>query len=133
MRVKRKLGEGGMAFALLALDITSGADVVLKVPKPNMMADPDFARRFRREIRSMQELTHEHIVKIKDVGEHEGTPFYVMDLLAGGSLQDRFELAADGKQKPMPSGQPVPSAGPGSSLSSCWGSPGRSDRAIERR
>jgi hypothetical protein len=100
--VKRKLGEGGMALALLALDKTSGADVVLKVPKPAIMADPDFAHRFKREIRSMQELTHDHIVKIKDVGEHEGIPFYVMDLLAGGSLQDRFEMAADGNQKPMP-------------------------------
>src|SRR5262245_26790517 len=100
-QVKRKLGEGGMAFVLLALDTNVGNDVVLKVPKAAMLADPEFAHRFKREIRSMIELTHPHIVKIKDVGEHDGMPFYVMDLLTGGSLEDRFEVVGD-KKKPMP-------------------------------
>jgi serine/threonine protein kinase len=99
--VKRKLGEGGMAFVLLAADKNVGIDVVLKVPKPAMFADPEFAHRFKREIRSMVELTHPHIVKIKDVGEHEGVPFYVMDLLTGGSLEDRFERISETKKKPM--------------------------------
>ena len=102
-QVKRKLGEGGMAFVLLAVDTNVGVDVVLKVPKPAMLADPEFVHRFKREIRSMVELTHPHIVKIKDVGEHEGMPFYVMDLLTGGSLEDRFEPSASkDKKKPMP-------------------------------
>ena len=92
-----------MAFVLLALDTNVGIDVVLKVPKPVMLADPEFAHRFKREIRSMIELTHPHIVKIKDVGDHEGLPFYVMDLLAGGSLEDRFEPSTSpDRKKPMP-------------------------------
>jgi serine/threonine-protein kinase len=99
-QVKRKLGEGGMAFVLLALDNNVDIDVVLKVPKPGILADPEFAARFRREIRSMVELTHPHIVKIRDVGDHDGVPFYVMDLLTGGSLEDRFETIAD-KRKPQ--------------------------------
>jgi serine/threonine-protein kinase len=102
-QVKRKLGEGGMAFVLLAEDTNVGIDVVLKVPKPVMLADPEFAHRFKREIRSMVELTHPHIVKIKDVGEHNGMPFYVMDLLTGGSLEDRFgPQVSAGQRKPMP-------------------------------
>lgn len=100
-QVKRKLGEGGMAFVLLAFDKNVGIDVVLKVPKPDILADPEFAFRFKREIRSMVTLTHPHIVKIKDVGEHEGIPFYVMELLTGGSLEDRFETTA-GKRRPQP-------------------------------
>jgi serine/threonine protein kinase len=75
---------------------------VLKVPKPIILADPEFALRFKREIRSMVELTHPHILKIKDVGEHQGMPFYVMDLLTGGSLEDRFETGPDKQRKPMP-------------------------------
>ena len=98
--VNRKLGEGGMAFVLLALDKNIGVDVVVKMPKPAVLADPEFTARFRREIRSMVELTHPHIVKITDVGEQDGMPFYVMDLLTGGSLEDRFETIGD-KKKPQ--------------------------------
>jgi serine/threonine protein kinase len=101
-QVKRKLGEGGMAYVLLAHDNNLDIDVVLKVPKPIILADPEFAHRFKREIRSMVELAHPHILKIKDVGEHEGLPFYVMDLLTGGSLEDRFGTKSDGKKIPMP-------------------------------
>src|ERR1043165_5081128 len=100
-QIKRKLGEGGMADVLLAHDNNMDIDVVLKVPKPSILADPDFAARFKREIRSMLELTHPHIVKIKDVGEQDGAPFYVMDLLTGGSLEDRFERTGN-KKKPQP-------------------------------
>lgn len=99
--VKRKLGEGGMAYVLLAYDQNVGIDVVLKVPKAEVLADPEFAFRFKREIRSMVELTHPHIVKIKDVGEQDGVPFYVMDLLTGGSLEDRF-TTTEGVRKPQP-------------------------------
>jgi serine/threonine protein kinase len=101
-QVKRKLGEGGMAYVLLAHDNNLDIDVVLKVPKPIILADPEFAHRFKREIRSMVELAHPHILKIKDVGEYEGLPFYVMDLLTGGSLEDRFGTKSDGKRIPMP-------------------------------
>lgn len=99
--VKQKLGEGGMAIVFLARDGNLGIDVVLKVPKPIILADPQFADRFKREIRSMLKLAHPHIVKIRDVGEHQGVPFYVMELLTGGNLQDRCRVAADGSRIPM--------------------------------
>src|SRR5262245_24089075 len=85
--VKRKLGEGGMAFVLLAHDKNLDIDVVVKVPRPIILAEPEFAFRFQREIRSMVQLTHPHIVKISDVGDHQGLPFYVMDYKPGGSLE----------------------------------------------
>jgi len=99
--VKRKLGEGGMAFVLLALDNNLGAEVVLKVPKPGLFADPEFAARFSREIRSTVAVAHPHVVKIRDVREQDGTPYYVMDFLAGGSLEDRFERVKD-RKTPQP-------------------------------
>lgn len=99
-RVKKKLGEGGMAFVLLAFDKNVGIDVVLKMPKPEMLADSESTARFKREIRSMATLTHPNIVRIKDVGEQDGVPFYVMDLLPGGSLKDRFEITGE-KRRPQ--------------------------------
>jgi len=88
-RVTAKLGEGGMGYVFVARDKKLQADVVIKVPRRNMLADDDFAERFPSEIRSLVRLSHPHIVKITDVDEHDGLPFAVMQFLSGGSLEDR--------------------------------------------
>lgn len=86
--VTAKLGEGGMGSVYKAQDLKLDADVVIKVPHPVMIKDPDFASRFRHEIRSLVKLSHAHIVKVMDVGVHDGLPFAVMQYLSGGSLED---------------------------------------------
>lgn len=86
--VRAKLGEGGMGLVYRALDRNLDADVVIKAPRRAMLEDPEFAARFAREIRSLVRLTHPCIVKISDVGEHDGVPFAVMQYLSGGSLED---------------------------------------------
>src|SRR5438552_303012 len=83
-QVVAQLGEGGMAFVYRARDCHLGSDVAVKVPRPSLMDDPEFAPRFSREIRSLVTLAHPHIVKIIDFGEHDGLPFYVMQYLSGG-------------------------------------------------
>ena len=87
--VRAKLGEGGMAVVYRAHDTRLDTDVVVKIPRPALLADKEFKERFRREIRSLVTLSHPHIVKIHDVGEHNGVPFVVMQYLSGGSLEDR--------------------------------------------
>jgi serine/threonine protein kinase len=86
--VTAKLGEGGMGSVFRAWDRNIESDVVIKIPRPAMMEDPEFASRFTREIRSLVRLSHPHIVKVSDVGTWEGTPFAVMQFLPGGSLDD---------------------------------------------
>ncbi|HID78013.1 MAG TPA: serine/threonine protein kinase, partial [Planctomycetaceae bacterium] len=77
--VLAKLGEGGMGHVYRARDRHLGADVVIKVPRRSLlMEDPTFAARFRGEIRSLVALTHPHIVRILDVGQHDGLPFAAM-------------------------------------------------------
>ncbi len=88
-QITAKLGEGGMGSVYRALDKNLEADVVIKIPRPSMMDDPEFAARFTREVRSLVRLSHPHIVKVTDVGTWEDTPFAVMQYLAGGSLEDR--------------------------------------------
>src|SRR5262249_32054832 len=98
--ITAKLGEGGMGFVYRALDQNIESEVVIKIPRPAMMDDPEFAGRFTREIRSLVKLSHPHIVKVTDVGTWEGTPFAVMQFLPGGSLENQRPTRPDGQILP---------------------------------
>lgn len=100
-QVTAKLGEGGMGFVLKALDRNLNQPVVIKVPRPAMLEDPTFAGRFAHEVRSLVQLAHPHVVKVLDVGSHQGVPFAVMQFLPGGSLRDRQPRAPDGGRLPL--------------------------------
>jgi tetratricopeptide (TPR) repeat protein/serine/threonine protein kinase len=99
-RVTSRLGEGGMATIYLARDQHLGCDVVLKVPHAVLLVDPQFARRFAHEVRSLVQLAHPHIIRVMDVGEHQGVPFAVMQYLSGGSLEDRRRTNRAGRVLP---------------------------------
>jgi uncharacterized protein (TIGR03067 family) len=98
--VRAKLGEGGMGFIYRAADRRLNCDVVIKVPRPSLLGDPEFAGRFDREVRSLVRLAHPHIVRILDVGCHDGLPFAVLPFLAGGTLRDR-QRGPDGRTAPL--------------------------------
>jgi tetratricopeptide (TPR) repeat protein len=54
-------------------------------------ATPELLERFRREARTLQLVgRHEGLVRLVDSGDERGFPFIVMDLLSGGSLEDRL-------------------------------------------
>jgi hypothetical protein len=89
-QVIARLGEGGMGLVYRATDRNLATDVVIKAPRRSLLEDPKFAGRFAREIRSLVQLTHPHIVKVLDVGEHDGLTFAVMQYLSGGTLRDRL-------------------------------------------
>ena len=99
--VQSLLGRGGMGSAFLAQDHRLNKPVVVKTPSPELMADEEFSERFAREIRSLVELDHPHIVTILDVGDHEGVPFFVMNNLGGGSLDGRRPRDDDGRLIPL--------------------------------
>lgn len=99
--VRSPLGEGGMAFVYRAWDRNLETDVVIKSPHPSLLSDPQFTHRFRREVRALVSLSHPHVVKVLDVGEHEGQPFAVLQFMAGGSLERRVPRDSQGKPKPI--------------------------------
>jgi hypothetical protein len=99
-RVTARLGAGGMAEVYRAWDRNLQTEVIIKVPLPELLRNPAFAARFGREVRSLVQLAHPHIVKVLDVGEHAGVPFAVMQFLAGGTLHDR--LTRGGAARPQP-------------------------------
>jgi serine/threonine protein kinase len=50
---------------------------------------------------ALVQLVHPNIVRVQDLGEHDGLPFVIMQYLSGGSLRDRFPTGADDKYLPM--------------------------------
>lgn len=100
-RITSKLGQGGMGAVYRAWDRNLKIDVVIKIPLQEIPDDEEFAVRFAREVSSLVQLAHPHIVKISDVGEHQGHPFAVMQFLSGGSLEDRRPCNSPGHYQPQ--------------------------------
>ena len=82
-----------MATVYLGHDLLLGRDVAIKSPRPQFSADPGFRARFEREARAAAALSHPNIIDVYDVGEDDGTPFIVMELVRGQSL--KAIIAAD--------------------------------------
>ncbi|MCC6975702.1 MAG: protein kinase [Anaerolineae bacterium] len=82
------LGKGGMATVYRARQTSIGRDVALKVIKPDLTETGEFTTRFQREAQTVATLSHPHILKVFDYGQHAGMVYLVMELLTGGSLMD---------------------------------------------
>ncbi len=85
------LGMGGMAEVRDGWDTRLDRPVAVKLLHPSVNGDPDARRRFEDEARSAAALSHPNIVAIHDFGEHDGTPFIVMERLPGRTLADLIE------------------------------------------
>ena len=96
-RVDRRLAEGGMGAVYLAEDVRLGMRVVVKVPHARFLGEPGFRGRFRREVAELVRLEHPRIVRILARGEEDEVPFFVLQYLGGGSLEDWLK---DGVQSP---------------------------------
>jgi serine/threonine-protein kinase len=87
--VQRELGSGGMATVYLAQDLRHDRKVAIKVLRPELSAVIG-AERFLREIKTIANLQHPHILGLIDSGEVNGTAYYVMPFVDGESLRDRL-------------------------------------------
>lgn len=87
--VLREIGRGGMGYVIACHDRRLQRDVALKLINDCSLT-PESMRRFAQEARAAAALTHPGIVSIFDIGEHEGQPFIVSELLRGPTLRTRL-------------------------------------------
>jgi len=89
-RLDAKVGAGGMSTVYRAFDMTLERVVAVKLMHREIAADSDHLERFRREARSVAQLSHPHIVTVIDAAEDQGRPYIVFEYVEGETLKDRI-------------------------------------------
>ena len=84
-----KLGEGGMGIVYSAHDSRLDRPVAVKTIRASG-DDASGRKRFLREAQSAARVNHPNICLLYDIGEEDGRPFLVMELLQGESLASRL-------------------------------------------
>ena len=81
------LGAGGMGEVVRARDTRLGREVALKILPESFARESDRLVRFEQEARAVAALNHPNILAVFDVGQHNGSPFLVSELLEGETLR----------------------------------------------
>jgi serine/threonine protein kinase len=85
-RLLGELGRGAMGVVLLAMDERLQRRVAIKFIRSDVV-EPGFYARFTQEARAMARVNHPNVLCIYAFGEHEGTPYFVSELVEGVTLE----------------------------------------------
>lgn len=88
-----KLGGGGMGLVYRAWDERLHREVAVKLLYDDYKM-PQMRERFLQEARAASRLNHPNICTVFDIGEQDGNPYLVMELLEGETLKDRIARGA---------------------------------------
>jgi serine/threonine protein kinase len=84
-----------MGEAYRARDTTLKRDVAIKVLPEYWSCHPERLRRFKLEAQAAAALNHPNIVSIFHVGQYNGSPYIVTELLQGEALREHLQRAPD--------------------------------------
>ncbi|HQR45545.1 MAG TPA: protein kinase [Thermoanaerobaculia bacterium] len=87
------LGAGAMGAVYRAIDPRLGRSVAIKVVSERALLFPSALARFEQEARAASTIAHPNIVTVHEIGEVDGVPYIVMELVEGKSLR---RILADG-------------------------------------
>ena len=93
------LGAGGMGEVYRARDARLGRDVALKILPQSFARESDRLHRFEQEARAVAALNHPNILAVFDIGQQNGSPFLVSELLEGESLRAVLDHGAMPQRK----------------------------------
>ena len=96
-RIEELVARSGMASIYRATDMRNGHPVAVKVPHPDMEADPVLFDRFKREIEIGEKLDHPGVMKVLDSGE-PGRVYMVMEWVEGRLLR---KVLAENRKLPI--------------------------------
>lgn len=89
-----EINRGGMGVIYSAKHRETGKKVAIKFMLQDE-SDPFLIKRFRREANALSKLIHPNIVSIIDFGEDHDTPFIVMELIDGITLEEKMRTLKD--------------------------------------
>jgi len=84
------VGKGGMGVLYRARDRMLERDVALKMMHVDFSVDTNARERFEREAKAVARLQHRNVVTIHELGSADGSPYIVMEFLAGQDLDVRM-------------------------------------------
>jgi eukaryotic-like serine/threonine-protein kinase len=90
-QITNLIARGGVGIVYRAIDTRLYRQVALKTLAPLGTPDERCVERLLREARITASLEHPNIVKVYDVGTHDGQPFMVVELLEGETLRERLD------------------------------------------
>ena len=90
-RIVRPLGAGGMGVVTLAHDERLDRDVAIKFVRPELFAHQNLRELFCIEARAMARVSHPNVLAVHAFGEHDGTPFFVMEYVDGPTAEQWLE------------------------------------------
>jgi eukaryotic-like serine/threonine-protein kinase len=88
------LGAGGIGEVWRARDTRLNREVAIKLLPDSCATDADRLSRFKQESLATSSINHPNILTIYDIGDHEGTPFIVAELLEGVELREQLNEGA---------------------------------------
>jgi serine/threonine-protein kinase len=80
------IGHGGMGVVYRAYHKNLKCFVALKMSLPRHLSTAGDVARFRAEAQSMARLRHPNIIRVHEIEEYEGRPFFRMEFIEGTSL-----------------------------------------------
>ncbi|MHC5081920.1 MAG: serine/threonine-protein kinase, partial [Planctomycetota bacterium] len=85
--IMEKLGEGGMGIVFRALQQKLDRIVAVKLIRSGLRDDPEYAKRFRREMHVAAQMQHPHIATVYDAFENAENLGFAMEWIEGPTLR----------------------------------------------
>src|SRR5262245_15729453 len=93
------LGAGGMGEVWRARDMRLNREVAIKALPASFAQDADRLLRFEQEALATSALNHPNILTVFDIGDHDGAPYIVAELLEGEELSELIKQGAIAPRK----------------------------------